>query len=63
MTHFALPIGRPVAEAQIRTEIRDIVQALAPEAGIPVQIAVTVRRRAGDRPINEFEIDVNVVWE
>ena len=64
MGHFALPIGRAVAEASIRNEIRDIAQALAPDAGLPSPIAITVRRRNPNNPHDRaVDIEVRVTWE
>ena len=63
MGTYVLPISRPVAEASIRNEIRDVVAALRPEDGIPAEIAISVRRRPkfpGDRSV---DIDVRVTWE
>jgi hypothetical protein len=64
MGNYTLPIGRAVAEASIRNEIRDIAQALSPEAGFPSAIDVKVRKRNPTDPHDKaVVVEVKVNWE
>lgn len=59
MAKYPLKIAsRDVAESYIRRELKDVVEALAPEVGFPATIAVTVRKRHPDKPADKT---VNVV--
>ncbi len=63
MTHYALRIGRAVAEMSIQNEIRDAAQACTPDAGIPSRIVATVRRTDPHDPSNRtVVVDVDVTW-
>jgi hypothetical protein len=49
----------------ILREIKDVVDALTPDVGVPAEITATVRKReaVGARGKPVFDVDVVVRWE